>query len=165
VKDFADMLRGLFQDLEERLERIQEENRLEGLPGIKPANLKIVGQAALLLSDLPFPLAATMDLDVLMKGEFVVEQELKKLLEAQGIRLESDAHLIWMPSETRYHPWFKRENLSVEVAEAIAVIASKAKFKRPKDKKLIQTYLQCFPENKKKLEEWKIQTDWIHHVS
>jgi len=165
VKDFADILRELFQRLDEKIDQIEEENRREGLPRIKPANLKIVGQTALLLAELPFPLAATMDLDVLINGEFRVGQELAKLLETHGIRLESDSHLIWMPPETRYHPWFKGKNLSVEIAEAIAVIASKAKFKRLKDKKLIQTFLQCFPESKKRLQEWKVKTDWIHHVS
>jgi len=161
MSDFDDLLKGIFEKLEGRLAQINEERRESGGLTLAPVEIKIVGQAGLLLAELPFVIAATMDLDALIDGDFVARKELGDLLLEEGIRLESDDHLIWMPPETEYLPWFDGECIKTLVAGPVAIIASKAKFQRPKDMKLLQTYLESFPQAAERIKQWRINIDWI----
>ena len=155
------ILANIFNELSESLVRETGRRSEQGGLALAPADIRIVGQCALLLADLPFPVAGSVDLDALIRGDFWVRSTLEKLLLPEGLTLDSDAHLIWMPDDTRYTPFFASPVLTVTLAEPDAVIASKCKFRRPKDRDLIRTYLQHFPGAQESLKRWKISWQWI----
>lgn len=159
--DFKSRLKIILDCLEERLTLEDEERQLAGGQTLGPVEVKIFGQSALLLADLPFPLAGTMDLDALVAGNFWAQKKLGDLLAEEGILLETDSHLIWIPEETQFLPFYETVRLHVFVAEPDAVIASKTKFKRAKDKKIIQTYLEHFPQSADRLNQWQVDWTWV----
>jgi hypothetical protein len=99
--------------------------------------LKLVGQIALLISDLPFEILATRDLDYVGQIDYVVRQKLQQLLQKMNLHLETDTQLIWMPSHTLYLPFYVGAFLTVLVAHPRDVLRAKEKFNRPKDKPII----------------------------
>lgn len=153
--------RAIFEELDRRVVKENKERKQSGALLISPVKIKVLGQTALLLSNLPFPIAGTMDLDARFDGDYLARKILSELLIPEGIYLESDDHLIWMPKDTKFHKWYEGDRVEVSIAETEAVIASKAKFKREKDKELIRNYLQYFPGAKKRLQDWSISLDWI----
>lgn len=151
----------IFEGLDHRIIQENDERKQSGALLILPVKIRILGQTALLLSNLPFPIAGTMDLDACVDGDYLARKILSELLLPEGLYLESDDPLIWMPKDTKFYPFYEGGRVDVFIAEAVAVIASKAKFKREKDKKLIRNYLQYFPEAKKRLKSWGISLDWM----
>lgn len=139
-----------------------EEARTGGeIQTVPTLQLKIVGQIALLIADLPFAITSTMDIDILHNLPHTALKRLGELFLDRGLVLESDQHLIWMPNNTLYHPLFDGHYMHASVADPLYVIASKCKFQRARDKTLINTYLQFFPESRKELEAMKIDTEWV----
>lgn len=155
-------LKKLFQRFETSLKKETAELRAAG--GMRPTEkvtCKIVGQVALLLANLPCDVAATTDIDILFEPTYAKNKTLETLCLDYGLTLESDHHLIWMPKETVYQPLYQGDWVKVFFAEALYVIASKCKFKRDKDKKLIQNYLRFFPESKKQITKMGINLKWL----
>ncbi len=145
------------------LQQLVDEAHAHGdTQAIPPLHLKIVGQMALLIADLSFPITATMDIDILHNLPHFAAKKLGELFLDSGLVLESDHHLIWMPEQTVYHPLFDGHYIHTEVADPLYVIASKCKFKRSKDKTLIQSYFQNFPEAAEKIAAMKIETAWVN---
>ncbi len=148
---FKQELLSVFHQLNELMEERNQELRKMGSLLLKKQTLKIVGQMALLLNSLPFSPTSTMDLDTVSKLDFWVQQVLENLLLEQGMHLESDPHLIWMPRNTQYDKILNLSLVEVWVASPEDVIASKYRFKRKKDEQLIAKYLQAFPQQKEKI--------------
>jgi hypothetical protein len=149
----------ILQKEEAWLQQMVDEAHAHGdIQVIPPIQLKIVGQMALLIANLPFPIAATMDIDILHNLPHFAAKKLGELFLDNGLVLESDQHLIWMPEQTIYHPLFDGSYVHASVADPLYVIASKCKFKRAKDKAAIQSYCQCFPEALQKIEAMNIDT-------
>ncbi|MBX7149242.1 hypothetical protein K1X76_09145 [bacterium] len=138
----------VFTELNSFIETCNAQARSEGLALIPTQTIRIVGQTALLLTPLPFSVASSMDLDVISTLDYTVSKKLEALLVEKGLQLEKDGHLIWMPSQTEYDTLFKLPYVEVEKAKPEFVVASKFKFKRPKDQKLIKDYLESFPDKK-----------------
>lgn len=159
--NLATQFKALFKELDRRIVEAAEDQGQSGGFSISPVKIRILGQTALLLSDLPFPIAGTMDLDARVDGPYAARKILSELLLHEGLQLESDDHLIWMPENTRFHAFYKGNKVEVSIADAVAVIASKAKFKREKDRELIRNYLRTLPEKKKYLQDWGISWDWV----
>ncbi|HBF11979.1 MAG TPA: hypothetical protein DDW49_01100 [Deltaproteobacteria bacterium] len=136
-------------------ERNQEAPEL-GVPLLPKQSIKIIGQMVLVLADLPFPVERTLGLDVISPLNPFVQKQVSDLLIKEGMHLEADGHLVWMPINTSYKKIFDSLLVEVLVADVESVLASKYKFKRPKDQKLIQTFFNYFPEKvaliKKKVE-------------
>lgn len=147
-----DSLRQELFSIFQRLNQLIAERNLElkklGSPPIKKQSVNIVGQVALILSALPFTLTSTMDVDVVSKLDFWVQQTLDKLLLEQGMHLEKDGHLIWMPEDTSYEKILDLTHVELRIATAEDVIASKQRFNRKKDSQLILQYLTEFPLQK-----------------
>ncbi|HBF12204.1 MAG TPA: hypothetical protein DDW49_02245 [Deltaproteobacteria bacterium] len=155
MRTIQENFKNIFGQLNEFIDAFNEEAHGMGSPSIPKQTVQIVGQTALLLADLPFPVTATMDLDVVSPLNYIVQKRLSELLLNEGMRLENDGHLIWMPQETLYQKILDFPSVEVFIALPEAVMASKLKFHRLKDQKLIQTYLKFFPE---KEEEIRIQS-------
>ncbi len=124
--------------------RILEEGGLR----ISRQEIKVVGQAALLLSDLPFAISGTMDFDIWNPLPYLVQKKLDALLFENKMYLDPDGPKAWMPPDTKFQLLFDFPKLQVWVADPESVIASKAKFNRAKDRPLIETYLRFYPQSK-----------------
>ena len=160
--NLKDKFHDIFNRLDEKLFQENEGRRQSGALLISPVKIMVLGQTALLLADLPFPVAGTMDLDARINGDTLARKMLSEILLPEGLYLESDDHLIWVPKEANYEEWHKGNLLAVFVAEAVAVIASKAKFKRAKDKGIVRMYLQHFPDSEQRLQEWGVSAKWVY---
>lgn len=155
-------LKKLFQRFDETLVKEVAERRAAGeIRVTERVYCKIVGQVALLLADLPFDIAATTDIDILFEPPHAFSKTMETICLDYGLTLESDHRLIWMPEETVYHTLYQGTWVIARFAEAKHVIASKCRFKRDKDKKLIQNYFQCFPESKNEIEKLGVDARWI----
>ncbi|MCC7345325.1 MAG: hypothetical protein IT573_10340 [Deltaproteobacteria bacterium] len=138
-------LRGVFQELNDYIGEHNARRFEEGGLRIEKQVLKIAGQTALFLADLPFPITATTDLDIVVTLPYAVQVKLRELLKKFGIVLDPDGRLVWMPPDTVYHPYFDSTWVQALYADPEAVMLSKYKFNRPDDRKLLQTYAQYFP--------------------
>lgn len=144
--NFISMLQEVFQELNGFIADYNSKVYSEGGQRIPKQAVKIVGQGALLCADLPFPITATMDLDTVTELPDIVARKLDMLLSKEGLRLESDSHLIWMPDTTKYTLLFDFDCVQIFIADPQSVILSKYKFNRFKDWKLIESYRHYFPE-------------------
>lgn len=142
----------------QQVEGARVRGEIQTVPALQ---LKIVGQIALLIADLPFPITSTMDIDILHNLPHYALKKLGELFLDNGLVLESDQHLIWMPEKTLYRPMFDGHYIHASVAYPLYVIASKCKFQRPRDKALIKAYFQHFPEARKEIDAMKIDTTWV----
>lgn len=147
AKWFQDLM-AVFEKLNEAITSYNKECFEQGSLALQKQELKIVGQVALLLNDLPFPLAATTDLDLVKNPDYSLAKKLEELLLEIGLSLEKDSSLIWMPENTTYHTLCEFSYLKVFYADHTDVMKSKKKFHREKDKRLIEMYERIF-DNKK----------------
>ena len=138
-------LEQVFQKLNGFIEDYNSRCEEEGGLRIKKQTLLIVGQMALFLADLPFPITATTDLDINSELKDNVRNKLREELTPLGISLDPDGRKIWMPERTRHHIFFDSPCLQVRFADPEDVLLSKYKFNRPDDQRLIKTYLEYYP--------------------
>ena len=120
-------------------------------PQVQRQVIRIIGQMALFLADLPFPVTASMDLDVVSEIDPRIQRELDLLLIQKGFRLETGPPRSLMPPETTFRKIFSWPKVEVQIADPDSVIVSKAMQGRPKDRKLILTYAEFFPAVRKRL--------------
>jgi hypothetical protein len=139
------MLRGALQELNNFIENYNRRSVEDGGIRIGKQTIKIAGQTALFLADLPFPITATVDVDIVVNLPHAVQVKLSELLGNSGMTLDPDGRLIWMPENTRYHLFFDAPWVQVLFADPEDVMLSKYKFNRADDRKVIQTYLQYYP--------------------
>jgi hypothetical protein len=142
------MLREIAEQLDAWVVARNLEARDEGLPTLRPCTIKLLGQMALLESAVPLTLAATNDVDVQEDYPHAVEQELARLLARSGKELDPLGHAIWMPAETRYRDLFRGQLVTLQVADADAVLLSKARMAPVKNKPLILEYLARGPSER-----------------
>lgn len=122
--------------------------RAEGGPRLRPCEIRVFGQSALLEQRLPLALAATRDVDVRANYEYAVEVQLRRLLEARGRSLDPVGREAWMPRETRWLPAFEGEFVRLLLAEAEAVLLSKALKAPNKNRNLLLEYLAVGPSDR-----------------
>lgn len=152
----------LFKQLDQQLTEQAAEIRLQGSPAPRlPFTIHIVGQMALLLSNLTIPIASTIDVDAIYPNDYWLTTHLRDALSTEGLLLESDHHLIWMPTDTTYQPFFEGDALDIRVAYPLFVMASKCKFKRVRDRQLLAHYFAAYPESRTTIENMGIDIKWV----
>lgn len=152
----------LFAHFDQRLAEEAQKYRDEGLlPTVEKMTCRVVGQVALLIANLPFDVSATTDIDVIFTPRHVQTSFLEQIALKYGFVLETDHHLIEMPKQTKYHLLYSGAHVSAYYADAFYVMASKCQFKRDKDKRLIQQYLDHFPASDDKIKKMGIATSWL----
>lgn len=158
----SEPLRSTFGALDEWIEGQIAEAHREGYIAPKtPVRLRIVGQLALLLSALDLPVAGTTDLDAIGTLEYPVQQQLQCLLRPLGLQLEPDQHLIWMPPDTIYRKWYDGLHVHVRVAAPRYVIASKCRFHRERDRRLVLEFFSRYPDDRFQIERMGIDLRWL----
>lgn len=148
---FRDTLEEICKKLDAFIADYNSRTFEEGGLKIPKQEIKIVGQAALLLAELPFPVSGTMDVDVWNQIPYLVQKKLDGLLFEKKMYLDPDGPKAWMPPDTKFQPLFDFPRLQVWIADPESVLVSKAKFNRPKDKALIETYLRFYPQSKERI--------------
>lgn len=141
---FQERFSHLFQKLDDDIVAHNRECVHQNELTIGKQTLKIVGQIALLVANLPFEIVATADVDYLGRIDHVVYQKLKALLQEMNLHLESDSHLIWMPDDTTYLPFYQGIYITALVAHPRDVLRAKEKFNRPKDATIIRALKNYF---------------------
>ena len=112
-----------------------------GWAQLRPCTIKLLGQMALMEAGVKLALAATKDVDVYADYDHAVEKEFARLLAAVGYELDPVGHEVWMPHETRYTQVFKGRFVQLLLADADAVLLSKALKAPAKNGPLIVEYL------------------------
>lgn len=83
----------------------------------------------------------TSDVDVHADYEHAIEAEFRRLLGEVGLSLDPAGHEVWMPRETRYVDAYVGEYVTLQIADADAVLVSKAIKAPTKNRNLIVEYL------------------------
>lgn len=122
--------------------------RAEGLPLLKPCKLKVIGQTALLETGFPLRLASTLGVDIRADLDFAVQKQLQSLLSERDRTLDPLAHEAWMPRETRYKKIFEGQFVQLLIADAEAVLLSKALKAPAKNRVLLTEYLAHGPSER-----------------
>jgi hypothetical protein len=136
------MLKKVFQKLDQWIKEEDKTRREEGRMGLQKANIRIVGQMALLEAKVDLELVATMDVDAFLEAEHAITKKFEKLLADEGLILDSDSKLIWMPEETVYENFWSGKMLKVELAQTEYIMISKALKAPAKNAVLITQYLE-----------------------
>lgn len=152
----------LLQDLDgwlqdENIRRITTDDEM-----LKPVEISLMGQFALLVSLPEEPLNATSDLDAVIRGDQRVKEFLKERLLEHHLIIDDDAELIQMPKATKWDLFYQGKFLSVLIARPEYIVASKCQFKRIKDKQQLQNLLKKYPKWKKIIKSLSISMDWLN---
>lgn len=136
-----DNLAQIFRALDQWVARENIRARAEGTPAHKSCSVRVLGQSALWAAGVDLTLTATQDLDAYADYEWAVQRELERLLAEKGKVLDPHGHEVWMPRETRYNPLYQGTFVEALVADADAVLISKALKAAEKNGALITEYL------------------------
>lgn len=115
---------------------------------LRPCEVRVFGQTALLEQGVRLSLAVTRDVDARANYEHAVEAHFRKLLEARGRVLHPVGHEGWMPRETRWLPVFEGEFVRLLLAEPEAVLLSKGLKAPVKNRNLLLEYLALGPSER-----------------
>jgi hypothetical protein len=134
------MLGHVFKALDEWIVDHNSRSFDEGLQRIKSVEFKIVGQSALLEADLGITLANTSDVDAYTQMDYMVRQELNRLLAQIGKTYDDLSEHIWMPAETEYFSIYSGTYVEALVAKPEYVLISKALKSKEKNALLLKRY-------------------------
>ncbi len=131
----------IFLALDQWVARENVRARAQGTLVYKRCTVRVLGQAALFAAGVDLALTATQDLDAYGNYEWAVQQELERLLAEKGKILDPHGSEVWMPKETQYSPIFQGTFVEALVADADAVLISKALKAPDKNRALVTEYL------------------------
>ena len=136
-----DNLAEIFLALDQWAARENVRARADGTPAHKRCTVRVLGQSALWAAGVDLTLTATQDVDAYGDYEWAVQQELERLLGEHGKVLDPHGHEVWMPTETTYSPIYRGKFVEALVADADAVLISKALKAPEKNRALVTEYL------------------------
>lgn len=155
-----DILRAIFKDLEACLIEENARREAENLPRLPKAEIKVLGQMALLLDAFlvrVLPLAATNDVDALIKGNVYVQQQFRHLLRAKNLNYDDLSTEIWLPKEHQFIIFHDSEVLCCSYLDPMSALVSKALKAPMKNRNLIRKALEVFKEDlAKRFQEYGI---------
>lgn len=131
----------IFRALDQWIARENIRARAEGTPAYRSCSVRVLGQSALWAAGVDLMLTVTQDLDAYGDYEWAVQRELERLLAEDGKVLDPHGHEVWMPRETRYDPLYQGTFVEALVADADAVLISKALKAAEKNRALVTEYL------------------------
>jgi hypothetical protein len=141
------MLIDLFAKLDRLIAEENVERRDVGTTEIPRADIRVVGQMALIEAAIDLDLAATQDLDAFLAGDYWIQKRLEQLLAEVGMTFDDTSDLIWMPSETEYIELYAGRFVRASRAKVEYVLLSKAHKAPRKNAPLIIEYLAKDPSD------------------
>ncbi len=121
-------MKEIFPQLNRWMAQRSAEDVAEGLPRLRPCSIRVVGQIALILAEVPLTLAATKDVDCSTRCE-------------PSVRKRFEGHEAWMPNETEFEPIFSGRFVTASFAQPDFVLLSKARMSPQKNRVLLTEYL------------------------
>jgi hypothetical protein len=107
----------------------------------KPCRIRVLGQTALLEAGVTLHLNVTNAVVVYANYGHSVGAQFRRLLAEEGKELDPLGKEVWIPRETRYSDLFRGEYVTMQVADAEAVLLSKALKAPQRNRSLIVEYL------------------------
>lgn len=144
MRTFMKIIDHIVHELELRLKAINQEREAVGVPPCKKAEIAVLGQMSLLMdksASKALPLAATMDIDALIKGDETARQELLIIIKTKGLVLDDLSSEIWLPKDAAFIEYYDSHLLRVTYLDPISALTSKAVKAREKNRVLIKTAL------------------------
>jgi len=144
----------ILAELERSLKKINRQRDRDGVPALRKIEIRLLGQFSLLVDRKvsgKIPLAATRDLDALIKAEFIVERELKTILEKKGLVLDDLSGEIWVPDEGQFIVYYESPMIRCVYLDPVSVLVSKAIKAKEKNRFLIRDAIAVFGEGLVKL--------------
>ena len=121
-------------------------NRVEmGALRLRPFEVKVLGQTALIEQHVKLPLVATHDVDAYANFDYTAMREFERLLLRRHRVFDRHSQEIWMPKETRYNVLFRGKIVTGKVARPEYVLLSKAIKAPRKNAELMRAYLRGKP--------------------
>lgn len=134
----------IVQELELRLKAINQEREAMGAHPCKKSEITVLGQMSLLMdksASRALPLAATMDIDALIKGDEAARQALLAIIKTKGLVLDDLSGEIWIPNDATFIEYHDSHLLRVTYLDPISTLTSKAVKAREKNRVLIKAAL------------------------
>lgn len=142
-----EILPQLIKSLSLKIDSINEERRRDEIEVLPPAELKILGQMALMANseiNQKIHLTATKDLDALIVGPWSVRLALKDLLNEFGLILDESSQEIWIPPNAKYLQFYQDQKLTVYLLDPLSVLVSKGVKAPEKNRFLIEEALTIY---------------------
>lgn len=139
------MLKQVFKQLDGWCVRENRQRKNIGSPSLRPFEIKVLGQTALIEQSVSLPLVTTRDVDAYANFEYTAMREFERLLAKHGKSFDRHSSEIWMPKETRYRIVFSGEYVTGKVARPEYVLISKAKKAPERNAALLKAYVERGP--------------------
>ncbi len=153
-----EILEKILTQLDNWIEEENERRKAEEDYLLSKVIIQILGQFSLIMHpDVKLTLFGTGDLDAHIKsasiagGVHEIKKKLTQLLENQGLELETDDHLIWLPTEATFTEVMNTSHIKCEVVDPIYALCSKAIKAKEKNKILIRDALTEYGDELKGL--------------
>ena len=139
------MLFKIFEKLDQEIMNLNEEFRAEGSSEIPKFHIKILGQSALIESNIALALNSTIDIDAYADFIWVAREKFCEILKENNLVFDELSNEIWMPDETKYISLYEGQFVNGFYAEPEYVLLSKALKAPEKNKNLIVQYISIGP--------------------
>jgi hypothetical protein len=141
-----DIIRAIVTQVDEELSRISDERRSEDLPGLKPLEIKVLGQMSLLMDPVGQSLnpAATRDIDALLMGDLLAINIFRAVIQSHNLVYDELSKDIWLPEAAAFIPYHSSAHLIVSYVDSISALTSKAVKAKEKNRYLIRRGLEVF---------------------
>ncbi len=141
-----DIIRAIVAQVDEELSRLTDERRSEDLPGLKPLEIKVLGQMCLLMDPVGQSLnpAATRDIDALLMGDLLAVNIFRAVINSHNLVYDELSKEIWLPEAAAFIPYHSSEHLIVSYLDSISALTSKAIKAKEKNRYLIRKGLEVF---------------------
>jgi hypothetical protein len=141
------LLDEILAELEEAIKRINSERESLGLPVLYKVKIRVLGQFSLLADKqtaASISLAATVDLDALIEGDWIIEEELRRILRTKGLVLDELSREIWIPEGSEFLPYYESSRINCIYLDPFAAIVSKAVKAREKNRILVRDAIDLY---------------------
>ncbi len=147
----------IFQQLDAWMDKENTRRRADGDYGLAKILIQVLGQCSLILHpSVHLTLFGTHDLDAVIKsisngGLRETKKKLTELLYDENLELESDTHLIWLPSEATFTEIMNTPRITCQVVDPLYALCSKAVKAKERNKILIRDALVEYGDDLKNL--------------
>lgn len=143
-----DIIRSLITQLDAVLGADTDTRRQEGLPGLYPLEVKVLGQMSLLMDPIGIKLnpIATRDFDAILRGDWLAIAALRSILSANGLVYDELSEEIWLPKFSTFIPYHRSPHLEVSYLDPLSTLTSKAIKAKEKNRFLIRDALTVLGE-------------------
>ncbi len=155
----------ILKELESIVNKLDQQLCQDGLPKTGKIQIKVLGQASLLLDESinkKLNIIATNDLDALLEGDSTIKFHFKEILRSHGYDYDELSKEIWIPTEAKFWKYYSSKKITVHVIDSFSTLVSKAKFAPEKNKQLlIQAIAEFSVELEKLFLKYKISLEEI----